>query len=616
MAKLTREETAALNALIYIETDLWDAAGGAGGRQSKQLGDIVSELKQNQVTANSGGMSDEECMALYEAVENSPALKSLELFQVRDSDYEKYHTEKSDAPILTFMSGGAPIVVFRGTEPDSDEGNDNIEGAWQTDTEAQERALGYINILHEEYGLDNISVSGHSKGGNKAMYVTVRSDYVSDCTAFDAQGFSTAFLGKYSDRIVERKDRITLIAPEKTLVSTLLSPIAGNTIYTSTEGLADEDWKLGPFPYHKPNIYFTADGGNIRFREETAGCWPLGQAVNGVTEIVSAAACGYRMDPAGLPGMVSAVMGGFAGQSGRALENWLGGVYPDGSPALSTQMWNFIESIFPGLSGVMGEGPGMLSGDGGNAPDITTALQTLAGRLPAMAETLARGTVTVDGVDMAVGSGTVFTLAAAAAAAWTFVKLLELAIPLLQSAGIAIGEIAGLALGMAASVVVEMVTGVVQAAGTAAKAAWSVWTGIAGFFGEMASGAAALIQGIFGSSYSAMAYAQYINVTMSRIEEMRRRLGGLYQCYGNARNAAEAAEQTAGRVSSYYWESYVRSCCSDIQHHIRCAKSSIDSAEYALDRQRRMLAEAMEAYRGKDREAAGTARRYSGGSGW
>lgn len=604
MAELTQEEIAVLNKLIYVDANWWKNIG-----DRTNLLDIVHVWKQ---TYGWPDKNDAAGQGIVHAVENNDySLGRLQFRQATDVD-GKY----SDSPILTLENDGKAIVIFRGTEGMA-ELLDDGQGLYETDTNAQQHAMDYINMLHDEYGYESISVSGHSKGGNKAMYVALLSEYVTDCTAFDAQGFSLAFTEKYKSQIAERSERITLYMPDKSQVGVLLYPVAGKIVYTSTDGLDAEKYKLGIFGYHMPDtVYEIDDDGRIWFRRE-AECSETSRTLGQVSQFLSAVVYGSPMkasEHALTLGEI--VLGGFAERTGEIMDYWIKGVYPDGSPALSTQMWSFMEGIFPWLSGAMGEGLGLLSGDEGNAPDIITALQFLAGRLPVLAAALAQGTVTVGGVDMAVGSGTVFTLAAAAAAAWTFVKLLELAIPLLQSAGIAIGEIAGLALGMAASMIVEMVTGIIQTADAAAKAVWSVWTGIAGFFGELASGVAAFIQGIFGSAYAAMSYAQDIDVTMSRIEEMRRRLGNLYQCYSNARNAAEAAEQTAGRVSSYYRESYVRSCCSDIQHHIRCAKSSIDSVEYALDRQRRMLSEAIEAYRRKDQEAAGTARRYSGGSGW
>lgn len=635
---MTRDETSVLNALIYIETDLWDTAGGADGGQPKTLGEIVSELKNHDFTENSGGMTPDECRQLFEAVDNRETLKQLELFNVGDSDYEEFHTQKSDAPIVTFMNGGNPVVVFRGTEPGTDEEIDNILGAVASDTDAQQRALGYITILHDKYGFDNISVTGHSKGGNKAMYVTVLSDYVTECSAVDGQGFSAAFLAKYAERIEKNRDKITLIAPDRAVVGSLLYSIAGNEIYLSTEGLDQDEWKLGFFAFHKPNTLFTIDAGYIRMREGS-GRSQLSIWIGGFTQSVSALASGAVYGAEVFPELSKTVLGNYTEGAGRVMENWLNGIRSDGSPAFSAQIMNFLGSLFPGLRDIVTDELRSLSDGPGSGPDILTVMQSFGERLPLLASRLAESAASAGGIAMAVGGGPVVTVVAATVVAWAFVKALELAVPLLLNAGIAISVASGYALGLAASWVWEILSGIGAAAkegfgravdglvrlgSLAADAARSAKNAIAdavgrfvdraaGFLRKLAEGASAWIQGIFGSAGAAIAYAQDIDVTMSRIEEMRSCLGNLRQCYVNAGNAAVGARQVTDRVSSYYHESYVRSCCGDIQYHLKSAGSLINSAERTLEKKRRILAEAAEAYRRSDKEAAETIGRYAYG---
>ena len=70
-------------------------------------------------------------------------------------------------------------VAFKGTTGGY-EWHDNGEGAYMTDTKCQMEAAGYINRLPEAYG-NHITVTGHSKGGNKAQYVTITTDRVERC---------------------------------------------------------------------------------------------------------------------------------------------------------------------------------------------------------------------------------------------------------------------------------------------------------------------------------------------------------------------------------------------------------------------------------------------------
>ena len=114
------------------------------------------------------------------------------------------------------------IVAFRGTNG-AEEWVDNVEGLIQADTKLQMEAYEYIESL--DY--DNITVVGHSKGGNKAQYVAIRSDKVNRCVAYDAQGFSQQFIDKYSVQIGENSWKVQCYSLSSDFVHILLYPLPG-----------------------------------------------------------------------------------------------------------------------------------------------------------------------------------------------------------------------------------------------------------------------------------------------------------------------------------------------------------------------------------------------------
>lgn len=89
-------------------------------------------------------------------------------------------------------------IVFRGTG----------EGRWYDNGDAlareysryQKTAEKYFNCITEKMNIDsktNLVVTGHSKGGNLAQYVTLVSPYkkyIKRCISFDGEGFSPEFL--------------------------------------------------------------------------------------------------------------------------------------------------------------------------------------------------------------------------------------------------------------------------------------------------------------------------------------------------------------------------------------------------------------------------------------
>lgn len=146
------------------------------------------------------------------------------------------------------------IVAFKGTSG-GEEWADNVQGFNQNDTACQRDALEYIQSLP----YTDITVTGHSKGGNKAMYVAITSDKVTRCLAMDAQGFSQEFIDKYWAEIQQRGKNITNFSLSVDYVHALMFQIPNsNQVYFEGFDLYDAA------QFHCPNAYFKIDeDGNI-----------------------------------------------------------------------------------------------------------------------------------------------------------------------------------------------------------------------------------------------------------------------------------------------------------------------------------------------------------------
>jgi len=108
-------------------------------------------------------------------------------------------------------------AIYRGTG--GGEWLDDFEGGYLPDTKQQQKALLWLDSLPKFHSL---TVSGHSKGANKAQYVTYLADKVDNCVSFDGQGFSAEFIEKYWAEIRLNKDKITAYALKSDFVNILL----------------------------------------------------------------------------------------------------------------------------------------------------------------------------------------------------------------------------------------------------------------------------------------------------------------------------------------------------------------------------------------------------------
>ena len=244
MCKLTYEELILLDSLIYLE---WDV------KEDDRLINLVYDLLNNgefdKLMNNVGNciikMPSSEWVNILDQIINKPNLRNLRIKNV-----ESY---KNGMKFACFVDNeNNATAVFRGTTT-TKEWEDNGQGAYEYDTIQQIDSLNYINSLK----YDNITVTGHSKGGNKAQYVTVLSPKISRCVSINGQGFSNEFISKYKDQINKNKSKIISINGKYDYVNCLFNSIVGECHYIKTE------FQSNPFYYHKANILLD-ENGNLR----------------------------------------------------------------------------------------------------------------------------------------------------------------------------------------------------------------------------------------------------------------------------------------------------------------------------------------------------------------
>lgn len=249
-----------LEQLTYLNSNVANAAGigksyvsieDKTGSSVKNFLDQFSEealtkLEKAGTILDSNGNSTyaqgKEWAAIIRALKNDDSVKDLKI-----TDIDTNSSGKTAA--ICFTNKNEPdqaIVAFRGTL-DGKEWVDNVEGLNATDTECQKEALEYIEGL--PYG--DITVVGHSKGGNKAQYVTICSDKVTKCVSMDGQGFSKEFIEKYWAEIQAKGELIKNYSLNNDYVHILLFPIPGaDQLYCIGDGM-----ETG-LENHSPNSYF------------------------------------------------------------------------------------------------------------------------------------------------------------------------------------------------------------------------------------------------------------------------------------------------------------------------------------------------------------------------
>jgi len=241
---LTDDELILLDTLIYFDGVV---------REGDSVRDIIDKVNESLNTWDGveslpGCMNEGEWRQIVENIADDSKLLSYKVGNYTDGDINK-------GRIACFVDNTAKPtdvnVIFKGTGGGY-EWDDNGEGAYLIESDCQKAAADYVNSLPQEYG-NNIVVSGHSKGGNKAQYVTIVTDRVSRCVSADGQGFSVEFTDRYAEEIAEKRNRIKNICASGDYVNIIGTTIAGEVIYIET------GFQFLPM-YHKSNILLDSDG--------------------------------------------------------------------------------------------------------------------------------------------------------------------------------------------------------------------------------------------------------------------------------------------------------------------------------------------------------------------
>lgn len=255
MAQLSEHQLLLLDNLMYFPLSVEQNGGN--------LKDIIESYRNSDGSWEYERLRD-GCSGGFESFNNSD-LKKLFDELYADSKLMSLRTtytinENIQAACFVDNDGDA-TVAFRGTGGLYWTWRDNFEGLTVDNddnyaTFDQRTAARFINSLP----YDNITVTGHSKGGNMAMYVTViLSDKIARCVSFDGQGFNNEFCKHYADQISKVQSKITAICAENDFVNVLMHSIAGKQIYVKLHD------GIGFFDNHSHfYMYFdNKDGWNI-----------------------------------------------------------------------------------------------------------------------------------------------------------------------------------------------------------------------------------------------------------------------------------------------------------------------------------------------------------------
>ena len=222
MKQYSEKELLLLSNLVYFDFSVWP---GTIQEKLDSLKDEAGQITLEKVRATGlgGGLTAEEALDLFQTMDAaSTEFKGLSVSEAVNTDIR--------AVYFTSPEYEDAAVVFRGTGGSYDAWEDNVLGEYKSQTRLQKEAVSFVEEKCPKE--KKLVVTGHSKGGNLAQYVTIKCpEQVKQCVSYDGQGMGKSLLDTDATGILLAKDKITSISAENDFVNILLTPVAGRRVF-------------------------------------------------------------------------------------------------------------------------------------------------------------------------------------------------------------------------------------------------------------------------------------------------------------------------------------------------------------------------------------------------
>lgn len=256
----TANTAALLNAYMYLDNHT--------AQNGSSIRDVLLSLKDLPEYGSPGGKYYESWNLLSKAATSCFG----DLILDHQSETMGF-PEQTNACIFTDPVSQDVFVIYRGTA--DGEWPDNGEGLFSVSTLQQEDAALYFDQLAGKGYLDttgSVYISGHSKGGNKAQFVTLTSAYsekIDQCFSFDGQGFAPKAIAALQELMGEaefekRRNKLKSICGDNDFVNVLGCSVVplDHIVYVKTD-----PGPLNPAGYHDIKYLFAQRGadGSLSF---------------------------------------------------------------------------------------------------------------------------------------------------------------------------------------------------------------------------------------------------------------------------------------------------------------------------------------------------------------
>lgn len=199
-------------------TPAMNSAGEASSSADSPAATASATSAANGKTSNAN-----RSRRFYELIKRNPRF-AVTRMSATEERFDQ--TEQTQYAAMTFqLPDGTLVISFRGTDDSLIGWREDFNMAYTYPVPAQMQAADYVEKIGKLWPNARIILTGHSKGGNIAIYAAMNvhdqvKDRIAHVYAFDSPGFMHAVVSSYEYGTIA--ERVTKLVPEQSIIGMLM----------------------------------------------------------------------------------------------------------------------------------------------------------------------------------------------------------------------------------------------------------------------------------------------------------------------------------------------------------------------------------------------------------
>lgn len=233
----------------------------------------VMKYSPQRLLARSNDVMRNRRVKLFDILSKSPRYMNIKIGNFKGKYSDTAHEDYEQFAAVTFtLENGTKVVSFRGTDSTLSGWREDLDLSWSKQVPAQKDALKYLEDIYNLNPNSDFVVTGHSKGGNLAVYSSFYMcagddkflDRLKNIFNYDGPGLSKEIISDIDPNLFDRiSEKLATFVPQSSIIGRIMNDRSKGKficVYSSSPSVIDQHDSLS---WH---IYKDYEKSDVKFK--------------------------------------------------------------------------------------------------------------------------------------------------------------------------------------------------------------------------------------------------------------------------------------------------------------------------------------------------------------